>query len=350
LRILSIMSKKLRLGILGTGNIATQFAAGAMRSYRCTLAAVGSRSAASAAAFGDQFGITAAHGSYDALLADKHVDAVYISGPNSTHHEWTLKSLRAGKHVLCEKPFALDAAQSEEMFDVAHSAGRVVMEAFMYLCHPQTSAIVDAIHRGNIGALKLIRTAFCYCTNKIDGNIRFDRSLGGGALMDVGCYCISLSRLLTGEEPSAIHAQAKLHKSGVDDLTSVTLQFPGGVLASFTCGMLTHADNTAHISGDKGWIEVPWPWKPSADKSGFVISQNVAPRQNQAVGSAKPQASAVPRQQVRVPVEGDLFGIEADDFANAVLDGTTPRVSREFTIGNMKVLDEVRKQIGLRFE
>lgn len=343
------MSKKLRLGILGTGNIAKQFAAGAARSYRCTLGAVGSRSAASAAAFGEAFGIKATHESYDALLADRHVDAIYISGPNSTHYEWTIKSLRAGKHVLCEKPFALDAAQAEEMFDVAHSAGRVVMEAFMYLCHPQTSAIVDAIHRGNIGALKLIRTAFCYSTNKIEGNIRFDRALGGGALMDVGCYCISMSRLLTGEEPSTIHAETRMHKTGVDELTTVSLKFPGGVLAGFTCGMLTHADNTAHISGDKGWIEVQWPWKPTPEKSGFVMTRSIPPRQDHAAGSAKPPAAANPRQEVRVPVEGDLFGIEADDFANAVLDGSPPRVTRDFTIGNMKVLDEIRKQIGLRF-
>ncbi|HRK30320.1 MAG TPA: Gfo/Idh/MocA family oxidoreductase [Tepidisphaeraceae bacterium] len=344
------MSKKLRIGILGTGNIAKQFAAGVQRGYRCSLAAVGSRSAASATSFARQFGIGATHGSYDALLKDKAVDAIYISGPNSTHHEWTLKALRAGKHVLCEKPFALDAGQAEEMFDVAHAAGRVVMEAFMYLCHPQTAAVVDAIHRGQIGKLKLIRTAFCYCTNKIEGNIRFDRKLGGGALMDIGCYCVSLSRLLTGEEPAAIHAETLLHKTGVDELTTVSMRFPGGVQASFTCGMLTHADNTAHLSGDRGWIEVPWPWKPTPDKSGFTITQSIAPRQDQK-SPAKPTAPSIPpRQTVNVPVEGDLFGIEADEFATAVLDAKPTKVPRAFTMGNMQVLDEIRRQIGLRFE
>src|SRR5262245_27769302 len=131
------MAKKLRLGILGTGNIARQFADGVRRSYRCEIAAVASRKAAPAEAFAQKHGVRAAHGNYDALLADRNIDAVYVSGPNSVHHEWTIKALRAGKHVLCEKPFALDAAQAEEVFGVAHSAGRVVMEAFMYLCHPQ---------------------------------------------------------------------------------------------------------------------------------------------------------------------------------------------------------------------
>ncbi|MCS7033344.1 MAG: Gfo/Idh/MocA family oxidoreductase [Phycisphaerae bacterium] len=341
------MPRKLRIGILGTGNIARQFADGVRRSYRCEIAAVASRSSAPAEAFARKHGIGQAYGSYDALLADRKIDAVYISGPNSIHYEWTIRSLRAGKHVLCEKPFALDAAQAEEMFDVAHAAGRVAMEAFMYLCHPQTQAIVDAVRRGTIGSIKLIRSSFCYCTSRIAGNIRFDRRLGGGALMDVGCYCISLSRLLAGEEPRVIHALAVKHESGVDELTSGVMQFPGGILASFTCGMLTHADNTAHLSGSEGWIECAWPWKPSADKSGYVVSQNIPPRQDQKTPS-KPAAPE--RRVVPIPVEGDLFGIEADEFAGAVLDGTPPRISREFTIGNMKVMDEIRRQIALTFD
>lgn len=347
---LACMAKKLRIGVLGTGNIARQFAAGVRRSYRCEITAVGSRSLDSASVFAEAHGIRTAHPTYDALLADRNVDAVYISGPNSIHHEWTIRALRAGKHVLCEKPFAMDAAQAEEMFDVSLSAGKVVMEAFMYLCHPQTHAVIEAIQRGTIGKLNLIRTNFCYATSKIAGNVRFDKSLGGGALMDVGCYCISLARLLCDAEPTNIHAFARMHTSGVDELTTVAMEFPGKVMSHFSCAMLTHADNAAHISGSDGWLEIPWPWKPSPDRSGYVVSSGIAPRQDattalKQVGKTPPASS--PRQSVSIPVDGDLFGIEADEFAAAVLDGTSPRVSREFTLGNMRVLDEVRRQIGL---
>jgi predicted dehydrogenase len=223
------------------------------------------------------------------------------------------------------------------------------MEAFMYLCHPQTHAVLEAIQRGAIGKLNLIRTNFCYATSKLSGNVRFERTLGGGALMDVGCYCISLARLLCNGEPTRIHAFGRMHDSGVDELTTVAMEFPGKVMSHFSCAMLTHADNAAHISGSDGWLEIPWPWKPSPDRSGYVLSRGVAPRQDQATGakdaSQAPVASA--RQSVSIPVDGDLFGIEADEFATAVLDGVAPRVSREFTVGNMRVLDEIRRQIGL---
>ena len=342
------MKKKLRFGILGTGNIARQFSAGVKRSYRCDLAAVGSRSAASAAAFAEAYGIAAAHGSYEALLNDPSVDAVYVSAPNALHHEWTIKALAAGKHVLCEKPFAMDAAQAEEMFDVSHRAGKLVVEAFMYLSHPQTQAIMDAVHRGVIGDLRLIRSAFCYATRKIDGNVRFDRRLGGGALMDVGCYCISLSRFLFGAEPTSVYATSRKHASGVDELTSVVLGFSNGRQSTFTCAMLTHSDNTAHLCGSEGWIEVAWPWKPAADRSGYTIARSIPPRQDQKTGGAAP--GAPPRETVQVPADGDLFGIEADDFAAAAVDGAAPRLTREFTVGNMRVLDEIRRQINLNWD
>jgi len=344
------MAKKLRFGILGTGNIARQFSAGVQRSYRCELAAVGSRSLDSAAQFAREFGIRGVHGDYESLLKDSSVDAIYVSAPNSLHHAWTIAALKAGKHVLCEKPFALDAAQAEEMFDAAEARGLRVVEAFMYLCHPQTQAILDAVHRGTIGRLKLIRSNFCYATKKIEGNVRFDRSLGGGALMDVGCYCITLARLLAGAEPTAVHAVARMHTSGVDESTSAVLNFPGGVQSTFTCAMLTHGDNTAHLCGTEGWIEVPWPWKPAPDRSGYTIARSIPPRQDQPDTAARKSNPVTgPREHVAVPVEGDLFGIEADDFAATVLDGAPPRLTREFTVGNMRVLDEIRRQIDLRW-
>jgi len=195
--------------------------------------------------------------------------------------------------------------------------------------------------------LKLIRTSFCYRTRKIDGNIRFDRALGGGALMDVGCYCINFSRLLARTEPKAVHAIANFHSSGVDEVTSAVLEFDSGIHASFTCGMSVQADNAAHICGTEGYIEVPWPWKPQPGKGGFTIARSIPPRQEQPDPS-KPVA-VPPREQITVDVDQDLYALEADDFAATILDGAPARISPGDAIGNMRVLDEVRRQIGLRW-
>jgi predicted dehydrogenase len=340
------MTKQLRWGILGTGNIAKQFAAGLKTARRSSIVAVGSRRADSAAQFARDFSADSHHGSYDALINDPAVDAIYLSLPNSLHHEWTIKSLRAGKHVLCEKPFAMDFAQSQEMFDAARKSGKVVMEAFMYRCHPQTQAMVDAVRGGNIGKLQLIRTSFCYRTRNIAGNVRWSRELGGGALMDVGCYCISFARLMAGAEPSAIHAAAQFHESGIDELCAATLQFPGGAVASISCGMSVQADNTAYVCGSEGWLETAWPWKPQPGKGAYTIARAIPPRQDQ---KSAPAPAGSPRETIKVDVESDLYALEADDFAGSVLDGKAPRISGEETLGNMRVIDEIRRQIGLKW-
>ena len=339
------MSERLRWGILGTGNIARQFADGLIRTARrSSVTGVGSRTAESARAFAQPREIASAHGSYDALLADANIDAVYISLPNSMHHEWTLKALRAGKHVLCEKPFALDAAQAKEMFDAARKAGRVLVEAFMYRSHPLTHAIIDSVRGGEVGDVRLVRTSFCYKTGRIDGNVRFERALGGGGLMDVGCYCISFSRLIAGEEPTSVSAASHTHERGVDDLVVATMKFPSGVAASFTCGMSVHADNTAYVCGTDGYIEVPVPWKPPAKQAAYTVARSTPPRMDLAAG-----AKAQPRETRLVDANAELYALEADDFAAAVLDGKPPAVTERDTLGNMAVLDEMRRQIGLSF-
>lgn len=338
------MTDRLRWGILGTGNIATQFAHGVHASARGVLAAVGSRRPESARAFARINQVSTAHGSYEALLADRSVDAVYNSLPNSMHHEWTIKALRAGKHVLCEKPFAVDAAEAQEMFDAARRSGRVLLEAFMYRSNPLTLAVKNAVDTGAIGQLRLIRTSFCYRTHKFAGNIRFSAELAGGGLLDIGCYCVNFARHFAGEEPSRVTASAHFHETGVDDLVSGTLQFPGGVLASFTCGMIAHADNTAYLCGSDGFIEVPVPWKPPADEAIYVVARGTPPKMD---GPVRPPAAA--RETVRVSVPGELYGMEADDFAATVLDGATPRVTEQDTLGNTRVLDRIRREIGLDF-
>ena len=334
------MSERLGWGILGTGNIARQFATGVNASRRGRLVAVGSRTEEKARAFGQAHHISASYGAYQQLLDDPTVTAVYNSLPNNLHHEWTIKALRAGKHVLCEKPFAVNLADAQEMFDVAKREGKVLMEAFMYRTHPLTHAVQQAVVSGAIGEVRLIRTSFCFKLSKWQGNIRFDPKLAGGVIMDVGCYCVNFSRLFAGAEPNRIHVVHHRHESGIDDIAAGTLVFPNNVIASFTCGMSVHADNTASICGSEGYIEIPVPWKPPASGATFTIARSTPPKMENSTTKAPP-----PRETRTVTVDGDLYGLEADAFAATVFDGVAPAITPQDTLGNQRVVDELRKQI-----
>jgi len=336
------MSQPLCWGIMGTGNIANQFAAGVAGAGRSRVVAVGSRTRGTADAFAAKHGVPNAHASYDALLADASVEAIYLSLPNSMHHAWTLKALAAGKHVLCEKPISVTADEAEEMFDAADKAGRVLVEAFMYRVHPLTASYVDAIRAGAIGHVRTIRSSFCYHAKTVGGNVRFSAELAGGALMDIGCYCINFSRLIAGCEPEELFVTGQLHETGVDQLAAGTLAFPNGITAGFTCGMNLQANNAAHVCGDDGWIEVPIPWKPPVEQAVWLRDGQTPPRQDG--GGAKPA-----RQEHRVNAEAPLYGLEADAFAAIVQDGAEPFVTRDDTLGNMRVLDALRGQLELPF-
>jgi D-xylose 1-dehydrogenase (NADP+, D-xylono-1,5-lactone-forming) len=343
------MGNGLRWGILGTGNIARQFAQAMRFSQRGTLAAVGSRTQSGADAFAAAHGVPQALGSYEAALAHADMDAVYVSLPNALHHEWVMKALRAGKHVLCEKPIAADRAQAEEMFATARQTGRVLVEAFMFRSHPLTAAWLKEIRRGSIGQVLLVRSSFCFCTRQPEGNIRFDRDLAGGALMDVGCYCINLSRLIAGSEPITMTVGVKLNRDGVDEVAAGTLNFSDGMVASFTCGMTVHADNTASICGSQGYLEVPIPWKPPLKEAKYAISASVPPMMDSGAGlGVAPAPGSSPRQTVSVDARLPLLAQEADDLAAAVLDGAEPAVSEVDSLGNMAALDEMRRLAGLK--
>ena len=342
------MTDRLAWGILGTGNIARQFAVGVNASRRGRLAAVGSRTMEKAGQFAAAHRIATSHGSYQALLDDPQVQAVYNSLPNNLHHDWTIQALRAGKHVLCEKPFAVNLGQAREMFDVARRQQKVLVEAFMYRTHPLTHAVIEAVRGGAIGQVRLIRSSFCFKVSQWQKNIRFDPALAGGVMMDVGCYCINFSRLFAGEEPQRVQVVDHRHdESGVDDVAAGTLVFPGGAIASFTCGMSVHADNTASICGTEGYVEIPVPWKPPASGATFTIGRSTPPKMESA--GAKPGAAAAPppRETRTIVVDGDLYGMEADAFAASVLDGAAAAVSEADTLGNQGVLDEMRRQMGL---
>ena len=336
---------------MGTGNIAKQLVEGVNSgATRALCSAVGSRSIENAQAFAKQYDIPAAHDSYDALLADPNVDAVYNALPNRYHKEWTLKALAAGKHVLCEKPMGMDAGETREMFAAAKQADRVLIEAFMYRTHPQTRAVLDAVRCGAIGEVKLVRTTFCYRTEKIKGNTRFDQSLGGGAIMDIGCYCVDFARQITGEDPASgsIHAAGRLIESTdggkIDVSASGVLGYPSGVVSTFTCAMDTQASNLAQICGTTGYIEVPVPWKPGVAEPTWRLRTMKRPQQDGVADDVGEQL-----ETFTTTSDKPLYALEADAFAKAVLDGAEPFMTGDESIGNAKVIDELRRLVGVQW-
>ncbi|MBL4702053.1 MAG: Gfo/Idh/MocA family oxidoreductase, partial [Phycisphaeraceae bacterium] len=342
------MAQRLRWGIMGTGNIANQFAQGLTSSRRGVLAAVASRSRESAEAFVQKHNPKAVGVmGYDQLLERHDIDAIYLALPNPLHLPWTLKALQADKHVLCEKPIAVDSNQARQMFEQARQSGKVLAEGFMYRSHPLHHAIMKQIQEGAIGNVQAIRTNFCFKVQNIEGNIRFNRDLAGGALMDIGCYCVSLSRHYAQSEPTQVHVMSRLNDQGVDVLSTGSLHFPGDVLASFTCGMCLHADNAAYICGDEGYITIPVPWKPPVQKATYVLSRGIPPRMDQVNGSV---TAGPMRKEVHIDAGLPVFALEADDFAAVVMDHAQPTISEADSIANMQVLDKLRLMAGVRFE
>lgn len=244
-----------RWGILSTARINRLLLEGARQAEGVEVVAVASRDTARAETYAREHAIPRAHGSYEALLADDEVAAVYIPLPNSLHHEWTLHALEARKHVLCEKPYTRRAREVEEAFDAAERAGLVISEAFMWRHNPQTKRLVELLPE--IGELQTIRATFAFPLAD-ETNVRLLPDLDGGALMDVGCYCVSGARLLAGE-PERVYGEQVTGRTGVDVRFTGTLRFPGAVVATFTCAF-THSHQSLEATGSEGTLFLPDPW------------------------------------------------------------------------------------------
>ena len=305
-------------GIIGTGRIASRLAGAIEECDSATLLSVGSRDADKARAFADQHGAKRAHGSYDDLLADPDVRFVYNSLPNSLHCEWTVKAAEAGKHILCEKPISGTVDEAEAMFDAAERCGVVLIEAFMYRCHPQIARVKQIVDSGEIGDLKLIRARFSY--GKSDPtDIRFNKELHGGGLMDVGCYCTNFSRFIAGAEPLQVYGAAVFGPvSGVDESFAATLVFPGGVLAQFDAGMVFAGAANADIMGSKGIIEVHSPWLPG-DETSITVSVAGETRQEE-FGRT------------------NNYCLEVEQIQMCANEGARPFLTRADTVGNMRAI------------
>jgi xylose dehydrogenase (NAD/NADP) len=252
------MGNAVNWGILSTADINQKLIPGAHESPKVKLLAVASRDKERAEEYARSWEIERAYGSYDELLADPEIEAVYIPLPNTMHVEWSIKALEAGKHVLCEKPMSRSAADVERAFETAEKDGRILSEAFMYRHNPQTRQLTQLVDDGAIGELRLIRAAFSYGLYDAE-NIRLRTDVEGGSLMDVGCYCVSGSRLLGGE-PERVYGEARIGETGTDWVFTGTLRFPGDLLATFDCGTgLVDRDELEAI-GSEGSLFLDDPW------------------------------------------------------------------------------------------
>jgi D-xylose 1-dehydrogenase (NADP+, D-xylono-1,5-lactone-forming) len=302
----------LRIGILGTARIARSFTLAVRPSKRVTVAAVASRDLDKAQRFAQDLRIARSFDSYESLLADSEIDAVYIPLPNSLHAEWSIRAVRAGKHVLCEKPLAASAAQARAMFDAARQHGVHLVEGYPYLAHPQTRKMRELLEQGAVGEARLIQASFGF-TLTDGGNIRLNPQLAGGALMDVGVYAVSLIRIVAKQCPARVHAVADWAPSdqsgaaGVDNALAGTLEFTGGLLAQLTCSFNSALHRQALIVGSTGVIQTTYPNHTTAEQPGILSLRK---------GS---DTKAVDSIMETAPANG--FLAEAESFAQLVREG-----------------------------
>lgn len=257
-------SSTLRWGLLSTANINKALIGPIQASPRSELVAVASRDGERAKAYAAERGIPKAYGSYEALLADREVDAIYLSLPNGLHAEWAVKALQAGKHVLCEKPLVVSMEQFEQVAAAARASGAVIFEAFMYLHHPQTRRALELVRSGRLGKLQLINSWFnFYLPPERSTNVRLKADLTGGAGWDVGVYPNSLAITMVGEgAPVEVWAQQRIGESGVDVTFVAQLRFEGGAIAQISSSFRTPFREAAYLVGDQGILYIPEPWKP----------------------------------------------------------------------------------------
>ena len=321
---------KIRWGILGAGRIAGAFAEGLQALDDAELVAVGSRSSEGAQRFGERFGVPTRHASYDALARDPNVDVIYVATPHPYHKPNTLLCLEAGKPVLCEKPFALNAAEAAEMVAAARSRGLFLMEAMWSRFLPHVARLRALLAEGAIGEVRQVRADFSFRTEFDPHSRLFDPALGGGGLLDVGIYPVALAWMILGA-PSKIVSLADLGATGVDEQAALLFGYPGGRLAVLTCATRTNAPHEALVLGEKGQIKLheAW-WKPSS------LTLAVAGQ---------------PEQHIETPATGNGYNYEAAEVGRCLRAGRLESdiMPLDETLAIARTLDQVRAQWGLRY-
>jgi len=321
--------QRVRWGVLGVANIAVKKVIPAMQGgENCEIAAIASRDLARAKAAARELGIPKAYGSYEELLADAEIDAIYNPLPNHLHVPWSIRAAEAGKHVLCEKPVAMSAAETLGLIAARDRAGVVIGEAFMVRTHPQWTRLIELVRGGRIGELRAGLSSFCYF-NRDPKNVRNVRAWGGGALMDIGCYPIKTSRMVFGAEPlrvaGTVERDAEL--DGIDRLTSAVLEYPAGQMV-FTCCTQAAARQSAQFLGSKGSISLDIPFNPPA---GEVARLRIDDGRDLAGGGVTIEEIA----------PCDQYAIQGDLFSRAIREGGQPPVPLEDSLRNMAVIDAI---------
>jgi predicted dehydrogenase len=337
------MSERLNWGIIGTGRIASVFAEELPQSQTGNLLAVGSRTQENAARFADTWHVPRCYSSYEQLLADPDVQAVYISVPHPLHAEWAIKAADAGKHILCEKPIALNHAQALKIIEAAQRNDVFLMEAFMYRGHPQIARLRELLHADTIGDIRVVQATFSFHAPFAPIHRLLNNTLGGGGILDVGCYCVSMARLIAGiaiskdfAEPTQLTAAAHIGEvTHVDEYAVATLTFPGDILAQLFAGVQVEGENVLRIFGSQGSIVLPDPFTPHSNEDARIFvkrddTQNV--------------------QEVIVPSSGGLYANEADNVTRYLAARQSPYMTWEDTLGNMQTLDRWRAAIGLIYD
>ncbi len=321
---------KLAWGVLGTAKIAREKVIPPMaRGERSTVVAIASRDAARARSVAAELGVAKAYGSYDAMLADPYVQAVYNPLPNHLHVEWTRRAAEAGKHVLCEKPIGLTAADAEELIRVRERTGVRIQEAFMVRTHPQWLRARELVQAGRIGRLRAITGHFSYY-NVDPANIRNQAEIGGGGLLDIGCYPITTSRFVTGAEPRRVAALIENDPQlGIDRLGSAILDYDG-VQCAFVWSTQTVPRQTMQFFGTEARLEVEVPFNAPNDRPCRLLIYDAA------------ELGAHVAETIELPI-CDQYGVAGDAFSAAVLDGKPEPVPLEDSVRNMRVIDAVRR-------
>ena len=338
--------KPIAWGIIGPGTIARAFAAALPHSETGRLSAIASRNPGQPGLAEAFPGIRILDG-YAAMLADREIEAIYIATPHPGHAEWAIRAAEAGKHVLCEKPIAVSRYEAEAMFNAAKKAGTFLGEAFMYRLHPQTAKLVELVHSGIVGEVRLIKASFGFLMAKPDPAHRLlANDTAGGAILDICGYPVSMARLIAGAaagkpflDPTKVVGAAHLGATGADEWASAVLQFPNEIVAEVSGSVLVAQDNTVRIFGTTGWIEVKSPWFGSGRQGGTAEIVIHRPAGDETITIDEPRW---------------LYTFEIDATARAIRSGThefaPPGMTAADTLGNMKVLDEWRAAVGLEYE
>ena len=321
---------KIKWGVLGTANIARGCTIPGMKlAEDCELYAIAGRSLEKAESFKQEFGFQKAYGSYEELIADKDVQAVYIPLPNNLHLEWVKKALNSGKHVICEKPLALNADEAKEMFETAKANNVYLMEAYAYLHSPYIDSLKKDIASGIIGDVDYIETAFV--TQGYKEDIRLHKDLGGGAMYDLGCYCTTMILSLIDSKPEYVKAIAEFTDLGVDSMTSAIMRFQNGVRAAFNVGMILGENTNSrydrlYIHGTKGSIRSDVEYNQQGEASYKIFTQD-----------------RVIERKVNIPQN---YSLEIAQMCRCINGEDTPHVTPEFSINNAELMDKVFMEIG----